>query len=317
MLLDVGPALIALLVMILYAVLGGADFGGGVWDLVASGPRRIEQREAVGIAMSPVWETNHVWLIFLLVLLFTCFPPVFAKLGELLFTPLVLALLGIVLRGAAFAFRGPASRDLVQHRIWGVIFGAASIITPFLFGACAAAIATGTFDWLRPMPLAVGVFAVTLCAQLAAVFLTTETSGELRDDFRVRAQYATFGVAVAGAVALAIGTMNEPHLMRHLLVPPALEIVTVAMLLGLLVLYFIGSGRAYWARIAVCVEVAAVLCGWYAAQAPYIIEQLGVQNPTAPPATIEAFLWTALVGAIVLVPSLTLLFVVFKRTSEH
>ena len=143
-------ALLALLIVTLYAVFAGADFGGGVWDLFASGPRKVEQRDAIGIAMSPVWETNHVWLIYLVVLLFTCFPPVFAEIGERLFAPIMLALFGIVLRGAAFAFRGPPDRDFVPHRISGVFFGAASLITPCVLGACAAAIATGTFGWTRP-----------------------------------------------------------------------------------------------------------------------------------------------------------------------
>lgn len=306
-------ALLALLIVILYAVFAGADFGGGVWDLFASGPRKVEQRAAVGAAMSPVWETNHVWLIYLLVLLFTCFPPVFAKLGERLFVPMSLILLGIVLRGAAFAFRGPPDRDIAPHRVSGVFFGAASILTPFLLGACAAAIATGTFDWTRPMALAVGLFAVALCAQLAAVYLCVETTGALREDFRRRAYVATLAVAAAGLIALLVGRASEPALLSHLLSPLPLAIVATAMILGIVVLLLLFAGRARAARVAVALEVTAVLCGWYAAQAPYVAEQIGVASPAAPEVTLVTFLWISLAGAIVLVPSMMLLFAVFKR----
>jgi cytochrome d ubiquinol oxidase subunit II len=307
-------ALLALLVIVLYAVFAGADFGGGVWDLFASGPRKVEQRAAVGAAMSPVWETNHVWLIYLLVLLFTCFPPVFAELGERLFAPMALVLFGIVLRGAAFAFRGPPDREFAPHRVSGVFFGAASVVTPFLLGASAAAIATGTFGWTRPMALAVGFFAVALCAQLAAVYLCVETAGALREDFRRRAYVATLAVAAAGLLALLVGGASEPALVAHLLAPLPLAVVVAAMLLGIAVLILLYAKRDRLARVAVALEVTAVLCGWYAAQAPYAATQLGIAEAAAPEVTLVTFLWISLAGAIVLVPSLALLFAVFKST---
>ena len=264
--------------------------------------------------MSPVWETNHVWLIFLIVLLFTCFPGVFARLGISLFIPLSLALLGIVLRGAAFAFRGPPYRDLLPHKIWGVVFGVASLATPFLFGASAGGIATGTFAWTRPMSIAVGFFAIAICAQLAAVYLAAETQTALRDDFRRRATWATVAVAVAGLIALATGAAREPMLISHLRAALPIAIIAIAMLLGIVVLVLLRFHFALWARVAVAAEVAAVLCGWYAAQGLYILNQLGVSEPAAPRLTLVIFLWTCLIGAIVLLPSLALLFGVFKRT---
>ena len=300
--------------IVLYAVFGGADFGGGVWDLFARGPGAIAQREAIGEAMGPVWETNHVWLIYVLVLLFTCFPPVFAVLSERLFVPLTLALFGIVLRGAAFAFRGPSNRDLLPHKVWGAIFGAASLATPFVFGAAAAGIATGSFAWLRPMGIAVGVFAMALCAQLAAVFLTAETAGELRNDFRVRAYVATIAVAITGAIALGVARMFEARLVAEMLTPLSVAIVGIAMALGVCVLMLLRAEHVRWARVAVGAEVTAVLCAWFVAQAPYVLSEIGVPNAMAPDATVTAFLWATVVGAIVLVPSLGLLFRVFKRS---
>ncbi len=310
---DVLNGIFALISIILYAVLAGADFGGGVWDLFASGPRAVRQREAIGEAMGPVWETNHVWLIYLIVLLFTCFPPVFAAIGERLFVPLTLALFGIVLRGAAFAFRGPAYRDLLQYKIWGVVFGVASLATPFLFGASAAGIATGSFYWTSAMSMAVGVFAMALCAQLAAVYLSAEAVGILQRDFVLRAYWATFAVAAAGAIALSVAYMTERTLVSEMITPLPIAIVTVAMLLGLVVLALLRTGHMRTARVAVALEVTAVLCGWYASQAPFAFRQLGVTNAAAPALTQVIFIWCTIVGAIFLLPSLALLFAVFKR----
>jgi cytochrome d ubiquinol oxidase subunit II len=244
---------------------------------------------------------------------------VFAIMSEKLFVPLTLALLGIVLRGAAFAFRGPAYRDLLPYKVWGVIFGIASIATPFFFGACVAGIATGTFNWHGAMSLAVGLFAITLCAQLAAVYLTAETLGALRDDFTRRAYIATLAVAGAGLLALIVARFTERTLVTQLFMPAPIAIIAVAMVLGLVVLALLRLGRVLWARFAVAAEVAAVLCAWFVAQAPYVQAELGVTQPAAPNVTLTVFLWATAIGAIVLIPSLWLLFAVFKREplSEH
>ncbi len=168
-------ASLALLATVLYAVLGGADFGGGVWNLLATGPRREEQRTTITEAIGPVWEANHVWLIFLIVTLFTCFPAAFAAIATGVNTPLALALLGIVLRGSAFAFRNYAADTPWIARPWSIVFGSASIIAPFFFGTAVGGIATGEYNWTSPFALCIGLFAVALCAQLAAVFLLLET----------------------------------------------------------------------------------------------------------------------------------------------
>src|SRR5207253_934384 len=187
-----------------YAVLGGADFGGGVWDLLALGPRRERQRELIAEAIGPVWEANHVWLILAIVLLFTCFPPAFARLGTLLHIPLSLVLIGIVLRGSAFTFWRYGSPGGEDERRWGVVFAIASLMTPLLLGTAAGAIASGALGdggrgsgdfydtyvapWLNPFALSVGLFALIAFAFLAAVYLTLEArERELQEDFRRRA----------------------------------------------------------------------------------------------------------------------------------
>jgi cytochrome d ubiquinol oxidase subunit II len=170
------------------AVLGGADFGGGVWDLFAGGPRRDEQREAIAHAMGPVWEANHVWLIFVIVLLFTAFPPAFAALSVGLFGLFHFVLVGVTLRGAAFVFRGPEVGDRGAGH-WGTVFGVASVITPVLLGMAVGAVSAGSLrvqggqvqiggatPWLAPISLVIGALALALCAYLAAVYLTVETA---------------------------------------------------------------------------------------------------------------------------------------------
>lgn len=201
--------------LILYAVLGGADYGGGVWDLLASGPRVHEQRRLIATAIGPVWEANHVWLIFVIVLLFTAFPPAFAALSTALHIPLTLMLLGIVLRGTSFTFRHYDRQDDTVQRRWGRLFAISSVFTPVMLGVCIGAIATGgirvhdgvvTSGFLRPwlglFPFAVGLFTLALFAFLAAVYLTVEADEEaLREDFRKRALSAAGAV---GALALMV-----------------------------------------------------------------------------------------------------------------
>jgi cytochrome d ubiquinol oxidase subunit II len=312
--LEIVVACVALIAIALYAILGGADFGAGVWDIVAAGPRRAEQRDAIGHAIGPVWETNHVWLIFLIVVLFTCFPPAFADLSIGLFVPLTFTLVGIILRGAAYAFRSSATPGGRINAIWGHIFGIASTAAPFFFGAAVGGLTIGGYAWTSPFALAVGLIAVTLCAQIAAIFLTLETGGALREDFRVRGMVATLALAAAGALALAIARLTSPATFATLMRPQALPGIGIAMLLGFAVLGALYGRRYALARFAAGCEAVAVLAGWYASQAPYLIPGvLTVSQAAAPEVTLRAFLWLCAAGTVLLVPSLALLFSLFKR----
>jgi len=313
----VGVAAVAMVTVALYAIFGGADFGSGVWDLLASGPRRDRQRSVIAHAIGPVWEVNHVWLIFLIVLLFTCFPPAFADLSIGLYVPLSFVLVGIILRGAAYAFRQAATRVAFVGRLWGRVFGIASIVAPFFFGAAIGGLTIGSYRWTSPFAVTIGVFAVALCAQLAAVFLTLEVEGELREDFRTRAIAATFTLAAVGAVALGIAKLTAQPTFGNLMSQHALPGIGVAMALGFAVLFALVARRYVIARVAVAAEAVAILAGWYAAQTPYIIPGgLTFGDALAPLATLQAFLWLVAVGSVLLVPSLLLLFYVFKRAPQ-
>jgi cytochrome d ubiquinol oxidase subunit II len=310
-----GAAAVALIAISLYMIFGGADFGGGVWDFFASGARRDAQRDAISHAIGPVWESNHVWLIFAVVVMFTCFPPAFADIAVGLNLPISLALVGIVLRGAAFVFRNYAgdARASATALSWTVVFGAASIIAPFFLGAGAGALATGRYAWTSPFALAVGVFAVALCAQVAAVFLIHETQGAVRDDFRRRAVRATLAVWILGLGPALLAKAYEPQVFAALMTRPAIAAIVVAMVLGIGVMVFTARGQDEAARITVGAEVLAVLAGWFGAQAPAIVPtRWTIASAAASPAMLEAFLIAAACGSIVLIPSLLLLFYVFK-----
>lgn len=304
-----------------YALLGGADFGGGVWDLVASGPRKEQQRRLVAQAIAPVWEANHVWLILAVVLLFTCFPAAFARLAIALHVPLTLMLIGIVLRGSTFMFQsyGGGGRR---------VFAYASLLTPVLLGVSVGAIASGatgvpaggTFvegyvrPWLTPFAFAIGLFALACFAFLAAVYLTVEArDGQLQEDFRRRALVAGIIVAANAAIGLLLSP-QAPMVQRGLLATrwaALLHLLTgVAALLAFGALW---RRRYRVARVAAAAQVALILWGWGLSQYPYLLPpDLTIADAAAPRVTLELALIALIAGAIVLFPSLFYLFKVFK-----
>ena len=331
---DIGlpEVLAALLALSLnaYVLFGGADFGGGVWDLLASGPRRDRQREVISHAIGPIWEANHVWLILAIVLTFTCFPPVFARLGIVLHVPLTLMLIGIVLRGSAFTFRTyDDQRDAVQRR-WGRVFAGASLVTPVLLGVCIGAIAAGTVrrlpatatfadqfvrPWLTPFGLAVGLLTLALFAFLAAVFLTLETDDrDLVEDFRRRALAAGVAVFVTAFGALLIAPDQAPLMGVGLLGSRwALPFHIATGAAAVTVLAALWRRRYHVARLAVGAQVSLILWGWALAQFPHLIPpDLTIRGAAAPDVTLELVLGALGLGALVLLPSLRYLFRVFK-----
>lgn len=334
----------------LYAVTGGADFGGGVWDLLARGPRATAQRQLIDTAIAPVWEANHIWLIFVVVLLFTAFPPAFAAATIGLHLPLVLMLLGITLRGAAFVFRHYGAGQAAQR--WGHVFAWASTITPILLGIILGAVTRGVHtsggnlyanldDWLNPFTLAVGVFTLALFAHVAAVFLAAEAQQpathtdrgphdaavELQQDFRRRA-------LLSGAAALVLGGLCVVAAMVSV-GSQASDSASVSPLtrFGHRLLYSWWSwpvaaltasttAATYWllrtarwraARWAAIAQVVGVVVGWGAAQYPILLAPgLTIHNAASPVITLQ---WVAPVvvgGSLILFPSLIWLMRTFK-----
>lgn len=316
--------------LIIYAVLGGADFGGGVWTLLAQGPRPDRQRRLIAQAIGPVWEANNVWLIYVIVATFTAFPIVYSAVSTALFIPVTLALIGIILRGAAFGFSAHFREAVPVGVAWARAFSVASTITPFLLGTIAGALASGKIHvradgtvsanywatWTTPFALSCGAFAVALCAVLAATYLTVEAhdagDAALEDLFRLKALVAGAVTALLGAIAALLGRAEEPRLWAGL-VGRALPLSLGAVLIGLVTAWALLAGRIRLARVLVALETAGIIAAWGVAQAPYlIVPDVTVANAAAPQPTLVAFLIGSILGMVVLLPSLWLLFAVFK-----
>jgi cytochrome bd ubiquinol oxidase subunit II len=315
-----------------YAVLAGADFGGGVWDLFASGPRAAEQRSAVAEAMGPVWEANHVWLIFMITGLFTAFPTTFGVLGLALFLPFTIAMIGIVLRGASFALRAHGSDAVGPQSPWGVVFGVASVITPISLGTTVAAVASGAihaphgqlssgfFDgWTTPLAVVIGLFALSMCAYLAATYLMVENENRpaLLADFRRRAIGAAVVSGVLALIALPISSTESPRLLEAL-TGRGLPLFALALINGPLALWAVWRSRPRIARVAVAAQVVFVLWAWAAGQWPYLVPpDLTIAGTAAPDATLTATIAVIAIGGLLLIPSLGLLFWVFKARNSQ
>jgi cytochrome d ubiquinol oxidase subunit II len=330
---DVCAALI-LTAVTAYAVLGGADYGGGVMDLFARGPRAARQRTAIAKSMGPVWEANHVWLIFVLVGLFTAFPPAFEGLAIAMYLPLLLALVGIVARGIAFAFRGYGEPDLAAYARFSRVFGVASVVTPFLLGTVAGGLALaesgdisyrgGDVDtggvlavWTEPFALLCGGLALAACAFLAATFLTVDMvridEPELAEDFRRRALVAGALAGMLSLVALPVAAQEADWLWDGL-TGDALPLVLAGAAAGT------GAVAAMWrrrfrpARVLSAGAVVAVMVGWGIAQHPRLVgPDLTVASAAATSPMLGAFIITALAGLALMAPALYLLFVTFRR----
>jgi cytochrome bd ubiquinol oxidase subunit II len=315
--------------LVLYALLGGADYGGGVWDLFAFGRRAREQRELIAHAIGPVWEANHVWLILVVVILFTAFPPAFAVIATALHIPITLLLIGIVLRGTAFTFRTyDVQRDEVQRR-WSLIFSIASIITPILLGTILGAVASGNIRvengavtsgflraWLAPFPLAVGFFALALFAFLAAVYLTVEAEeGRLQEDFRFRALFAGVAVGLLALFVFVLAGTGAPTVRAGISRSSwalALHILTAIFALG--AFYTLWTRRYRAARVCTAGQVTLILLGWAFAQFPYIVEpDISITSAAAPQITLRLLLGALIAGAVLLFPSYYYLFRIFKN----
>jgi cytochrome d ubiquinol oxidase subunit II len=322
----VGAILLAAIT--LYATLGGADFGGGLWDLLAGGDQRGRApRALIDESITPVWEANHVWLIFSLVIFWTAFPVAFAAVMTAAAVPLWLAVLGIVLRGAGFAFRKEVARLSLQ-RAFGAVFAFSSLLTPFFMGTVVGGIAAGQIPagadharlsaWTGATSLLTGFLFVGACAYLAAVYLVGEAAG--RDDRRLEV-YFTRRAQVSGVVtgALSLVTLVELHgsdaALLHRLTGRALPLVIVAGLTGLAVLALLTAGRLRGIRVIAALGVAAVVWGWGVAQYPSLLPGTPVtlSNAGAPHATLVALVVLFAVVALLVGPSFLLLFSLHSR----
>ena len=316
-----------------YGVLGGADFGAGFWDLTAGGAHRGGRvRGLVQRSMSPVWEANHVWLIFVLVIAWTAFPLAFGAIFETLAVPLFFAALGIILRGTAFALRGQAG-TVREARVLGATFALSSVLVPFFFGTVLGGIASGEVRaedpsadigaWTNPTSLTIGVLAVMTGAYLAAVFLAGDArraeQPDLEDAFRRRALGAGFVTGLGAVVALLVVRSDARPLFDGLTSGGGLAALLVSVLAGLVTIALVWTRRFELARASSAVAVAAVIAGWVIADHPDLLPgQLTIDEAAAADATLTALVVSVCVGLLILVPSLFYLYrLVLKGTLDQ
>ena len=323
-------AFIMIVALNFYILMGGADYGGGVWDLFASGENKSKQQELIARAIGPIWEANHVWLILVIVVLFSAFPPVYAAISTTLHIPVTLLLLGIVARGTAFTFRTyDSKKDHVQRR-WGRIFAISSLLVPIILGIIIGTISSGDFvvggtsfqevylaSWCKPFSFAVGFLALSLFSFLAAVYLAAfAESKDLKNEFRVRAITAQSVSACMAAIVFVMAENNALAL-RQALTQSLLNIE----LAGFTAICAIACTAAliyrkfYLARNLAALQVTLILWGWALAQYPYLVRpNFTIFNSHGPESTLTLLVIALGAGAFLLLPSLYILFRVFRTT---
>ena len=323
------PVALILAGLVAYTVLAGADFGAGLWTLLA-GPGRVGRtatRDHVRHAMGPVWEANHVWLVFVLVVFWTAYPVAFGSVMSTLSVPLFIAAVGIILRGTSYALRGQLDEARGRRAIEN-LFALSSVLTPFAMGTVVGGIASGRVpvgnaagnpvtSWINPTSLFIGVLAVAAGGYLAAVYLAADAHrlGErtLELDFRARALGSGL---IAGALALAglfVVRADAPALFHGLTSGVGIAAIVVSGVAGLMTLLLVWRNRFGPARVSAALAVAAIVAGWALAQRPYMLPGLTIDQAAASGSTSLAVIVAVAIGAVVLVPSLTLLFRLFLR----
>ena len=321
-------AVVLLLAVVAYAIFGGADFGAGFWDLTAGGPEQgAHPRHTIEHSIGPVWEANHVWLIFIFVILWTSFPEAYASITLTLFVPLTIAALGIVLRGASFAFR-KAVVQLRHRRLFGALFALASVLVPYCMGAVAGGIASGrvpaggqagdpVHSWINPTSILGGIMAVAAAAYLAAVYLVWDarrlSDNEMTEYFRRRAIIAAGVVGVLGVIGIFVLRADASYLFQGL-TSRALPLVILGTLCGVVALVLLLRDAPRGARLLAVVAVASVIIGWAVAQWPYILPQtLTFSAAASPTGTLTAVLIVVVLAVLIVGPGFILLYVLDQR----
>lgn len=306
-----------------YVLLAGADFGAGFWDLLAgSASSGAAQRRRIAESIGPVWEANHVWLIFALVVTWTGFPTVFAAIASTLYVPLIAVAFGVILRGSAFAFRGAVS-ELRLQRAFGAAFALSSVVTPFFLGTVAGAIASGRVplgvargdvitSWLNPTSILGGVLAVEVSAYLAAVYLTRDCERhheeELALAFRFRALLMGVVTGVTALLGILVLKADAPRLFDGL-THRGLLLVVASILFGGLSLALLSLRRYVAVRATAALAVVAVLWAWGVAQYPDVLAGvITVSGAAAPEQTLLPLLVSLAIGSALLIPALVLLY---------
>ncbi len=341
--LEVAVAGAMALALLIFALAGGADFGGGMWAFVAPKERAAREAELVDRAIGPIWEVNELWIVVAVVIMWTGFPSVFAVYGISLFVPLVLILVGIVLRGGLFAFQEHAEYAPVRRAfvVFGRAFGAVSVIAPFFFGIAAGTIASGRLrfndaqardgfavgrpvdgyfePWFGPFPIACGFLAVAICLFLSATYLTLEAEDDpdLQSVYRQRGIFTGAALGLLGTLVLPVMAFDASYMWGEVLRFPAVVFMSAAALALLSSLLLLYTKRFWWARTTAIAHVVSIFLAWASAQFPYLlVPDITISAAASPKPVLTALLILSFFYAIVLGPSLALLLYLFKRRTS-
>jgi cytochrome d ubiquinol oxidase subunit II len=321
-----------LIALTFYVLMGGADYGGGVWDLFAFGTNKDKQRQLIAEAIGPIWEANHVWIILVIVILFTGFPKAFAAVSIACHIPLTLMLIGIVLRGSAFTFRTYDKQEDLRQRLWGRVFAIASLITPITLGIIVGAISTERIHrdyivdfispWLSPFTIAIGFMTLALFAFIAAVYLSVEAFEKndytLATIFKKRAiisqcflalsAFTVFMLSKSAAIALWHKLANSHWTIPLQLVVAVLAIASIVFLL---------KNQYRLARLFAVAQVTLILWGWAFAQFPFLVRpEITIFNAGSSETTLMYLLIALGLGALILFPSFCYLYIIFKNNNQ-
>jgi len=313
-----GTAFLLLLAITAYSTAGGVDFGAGIWDLLAGGSERgREARALIDHSMAPVWEVNNVWLVLGIVLCWTGFPLLFQTVFAGLYPLFAFALVGLILRGAFFAFRHIADEPRA-HRLADLVFGLSSLLTPFFFAASLGAIASGNLEPISPMSIAFGTVSLAATAFSGASFLVGDArrygAEEMVTYFRRRAVAAALALIVVGTAALATIAFEAPALFRSMIAGKGLPFALVTMVLTPVVGFLLWRGIFRWYRLLTVAAVGSLVFAWAFAQSPYLVPgRLTIAQAAAPPSTQVLLLVVAVVLLLVIAPAMGLLYYLDQR----
>ena len=312
--------------LLVYVSSGGADFGAGFWYLVAPKERRVAHRQAIRTAIAPIWEANHVWLIFIVVLCFTVFPRAFQVAGTALHIPLTLVLIGIVLRGSAFVFHAYGMGPHEERR-WGMVFGASSIVTPIFLGMVFSSLSSGEIraqdgyvtsgyftGWFSVFSVLLGILVLTIFALLAAIYLTVDAPDSIKEDFRRRALFTQVVLILVSMLTFAFLSSGAPPIWQSFHKFPIMwGVVAINGLTVVATLLALWKRAYFWARKTAVAQVGLVIFGWGVGMRGYMIyPDVRLLDAGTRSETIASLNIGIPLGLVLIVPALVVLFKIFK-----
>ena len=320
----------------LYCLLGGADFGAGIVELTARGASKERTKNLVSESMAPIWEANHMWLVITVVILFNAFPAIYTRVSIALYIPLILLLIGIVLRGTAFTFRHYDAIKDDSQKVYSRIFAYSSLMVTFFFGLVIGALISGKITvkpenfiegyitpWLNIFSISVGIFLCTLFAFIASVYLIGDSTHEsIRKEFITKAKHATIAMVISGGIVFTASFIEKVDLVTQFFSHPvSIALIIIATIILPVLWITLGKGLIWFSRIIAGAQLLFILGGFYVIYFPTIVKikdgtNLTLFNSAAPEVTLNYLGWALIIGSFIIFPSLFYLLKIFKFKTD-